>query len=144
MSSIIEIVNVEGEEKIIMNFMSGSSAANLLGRFSHGDTKIKTYVNEIVAIEKQINNNKILAEIVHLPESRVGNILYRPHFRDFEIPYLANSTVLKENQITIDDLFIVANSPTHMEIVSRKHNKVVIPRLSNAHNFSGESLCSSS
>lgn len=140
MSSMIEVVNIEGEERIVMNFIGGSSAVNLLGRFCHGDNKIEKYVEEIIDLENQMNKDKILAEIVHLPESRIGNILFRPHLRSFEIPYLANSTLHKDNQITIDDLYIRAKSPNQLIIVSKKHNKIVIPRLSNAHNYSNGAL----
>jgi len=140
MSSMIELVNIEGEERIVMNYMGGSSAVNLLGRFCHGDKNIEKHVREIIDVENHINRGKILAEIVHLPESRIGNILFRPHLRDFEIPYLANSTIQKENQITIDNLYIQAKSPNHLIIMSKKHNKEVIPRLSNAHNYSSGAL----
>lgn len=140
MSSMIEVINLEGKEKISMSYMGGSSAVNLLGRFCHGDHNIKRHVKQIIDIETNINKDKILAEIVHLPESRVGNILFRPHLRDYEIPYLANSTIKEANQINIEDLEIVAKSPNRIAIKSKKHNKEVIPRLSNAHNFSNGSL----
>lgn len=140
MYTMIEILEEDGEEKVFMPFLSGSSAANLLGRFCQGDKDISALAKEIALVEKQINSDKIIAEIVHLPESRVGNILFRPHLRDYEIPYLANSTLEKEKQIKIEDLEIVAQSPNHLSIRSKRLNKEVIPRLSNAHNFTIGSL----
>lgn len=140
MSSMIELINIDGKTKIGMNFLGGSSAANLLGRFCHGDQKIKDFVKEIIDVEKHINKDKLIAEIVHLPEARVGNVLFRPHLRDYEIPYLANSTLKKENQITIEDIEVVAQSPNQISIKSISHNKEIIPRLSNAHNFSNGAL----
>lgn len=140
MSSMVEIVNVNGIEKIHMNYVVGSSAANLLGRFCHGDKQIETYVRSMVEIEKEINKDKLIAEIVHLPEARVGNVLFRPHLRDYEIPYLANSIINPENQIKIDDLEIVAESSSRLVVKSIKHNKEVIPRLSTAHNYSYRAL----
>jgi len=135
MSSMVEIYNLNGKEKVYMNYAAGSSAVNLLGRFCHGDSNIEDHVNHIIEVENKMNKDKILAEIVHLPEARAGNILFRPHLRDYEIPYLANSTMPSKNQIRIDDLAIVADSNNRIKIMSKKHSKEIVPRLSNAHNY---------
>jgi len=140
MSFIAEIVNLEGVKKIKLNIGGGSSAANLLGRFCHGDMDILNYVKEIIKTEDEIEKNKILAEIVHLPESRVGNILMRPSFRKYEIPYLAKSTKPENNQLYIDDLLISNKIDNKITLWSKKHNKQVVPRLTNAHNYRANSL----
>ncbi|MBF4472437.1 lantibiotic dehydratase family protein [Flavobacterium sp. HJJ] len=138
-STIVEIVKIKGQRKIVISGAGGSSSANLLGRFCHGDLALKKFTERIVDLEKKMNSDKILAEINHLPESRVGNILMRPNLRDFEIPYLANSTLVREKQLEIEDLLI---SVKNQKIIlrSNRHNMEVIPRLSNAHNYSGNSL----
>ncbi len=139
-SSMIEIITEDGEQKIVMTGAGGSSAANILGRFCHGDSELNTHTNSIIEKETIINKDKILAEIVHLPESRVGNILMRPAFRAFEIPYLATSSVEPNKQIDISDLMV--SMPNHKKMIlrSKKHKKEVIPHLTNAHNYSANAL----
>jgi lantibiotic biosynthesis protein len=139
MSAIIEILIIDGKEKIKFNSIGGSSAANLLSRFCYGDDGINELVNEIINIESKINKGKILAEIIHLPESRVGNILMRPSFRDFELPYLGKSNLDNTQQLKIDDLFISVKN-NQLKIRSKKYNKEIIPYLTNAHNYRYNSI----
>lgn len=140
MSVMTEIVNIEGQQKIKFSGSGGSSAANLLGRFAFGEEKLLKYVEDIVNKEAQMNEDKLLAEIVHLPESRTGNILMRPSLRDYEIPYLAKSTLNTDHQLPLDDLQVKVQGRNRVVLSSKKHNKEVIPHLTNAHNYSHNSL----
>jgi len=139
LSVITEIVYLEDDYKIVMDSAGGSSAINLLGRFAYADDNIRNFTEEIIEKEEALEKNVIYAEIVHLPEGRVGNILIRPNFRKFEIPYLASSSLQFENQIPIEDLFVSVKND-RIVLRSKKLNKEVIPRLSSAHNFSYNSL----
>ncbi len=139
MSTIAQIVTIGGEEKMMFSSMGGSSAANLLGRFSTGNEDILKHVRKIAAIEQEMNPRKVLAEIVHLPESRTGNVIRRATIRDYEIPYLGKSNVATAKQLPIDDLMI---SIKYGRVVLRSKtlDKEVSPRLTNAHNYSANAL----
>lgn len=139
LSGMIEIVRDHEGQKIKLSGFGGSSAANLLGRFCLDGNSITDFTNEIVRIEKQIHPDKILAEIVHLPESRVGNVLMRPTIRSYEIPYLAKSILPDEKQISLHDLYISVRQ-NRIVLRSKKLNKEIIPRLTNAHNFTTSAL----
>ena len=138
-SAFVNIFHENGVEKINLKTASGPSANGLIGRFSHLDTKILDLCNEVSSIENQLNPDKIIAEIVHLPQARTGNILYRNFQRDYEIPYLGNASVDRDHQITIDDLYVSVKSGK-IVLCSKRLNKEIIPRLSNAHNFVSNAL----
>lgn len=128
-----------GKEKINLKTVSGPSANGLIGRFTHLDSKILDLSNEIANLETQLNSDKIVAEIVHLPQARTGNILYRNFQREYEIPYLGNASVDQEHQILIDDLYVSVKN-NKVVLRSKRLNKEIIPRLSNAHNYSANAL----
>jgi hypothetical protein len=117
--------------------IGGQSAANLLGRFCHLDEQILNHTLAITEKETQLNPDVIFAEIVHLPESRVGNILLRPVLRSYEIPYLAKIGISKEFEIRPDDLYVSVKN-NRIVLRSKRLNKEIIPRISTAHNYSGQ------
>jgi lantibiotic biosynthesis protein len=124
---------------ILLETVGGSSGVNLLGRFAHLDSEIHKISTEIAETEQKNNEDVIFAEIIHLPESRTGNVLLHPTFREYEIPYLAKSSLEKENQIELNDLYISVRNK-HIYLRSKRLNKIIIPRLSNAHNYSNNAL----
>lgn len=127
------------KNKIFIKSVGGSTSANLLGRFCHGDAAIAEYTREMIVKDELFYEDKIVAEICHLPEARTGNILFRPVIRKYEIPYLTKSAVESEYQLPITDLMIsVRNNRIYLRSI--KFNKEVIPRLTSAHNFSYKSL----
>ena len=112
----------------------GPSAIQLLGRFCAGSEALATGVAECVRRTEAHHPDVVFAEIVHFPESRAGNIMTRPTLYSYEIPYLGRASVPTGRQIPLPDLLV---SVRNGEIIlrSKRLNKRVIPRLSNAHNF---------
>lgn len=138
-SVMIEIALSQDKEIIAIESSGDVSAAKLLGRFCNGNDAVYNLTSEIVEKEVAYHSEKILAEIVHIPESRTGNILRRPVLRAYEIAYLANSGVHQDKTIDLNDLMISIRN-NKIVLRSKKHNKEVIPCLSNAHNYSNKSL----
>jgi len=138
LSVMIEIVLEDGNEKILMDYC-GSHASRLLGRFGHGNNSIGSLLKEIMAKESQINPDSLMAEIVHIPESRTGNIMRRLHLRDFEIPYLGKSNLPINQQIQLEDIFVTVEQGT-IKLFKKGSNKPIMPYSSNAHNYSNNSL----
>jgi thiopeptide-type bacteriocin biosynthesis protein len=128
-----------GDFQFELKICGGPSAGTLLGRFCHGDERLLTKVKECLQEEEKFNRDFIYAEIVHLPEARTGNILLRPQLRDYEIVYLGNGSVGRNNQILLTDLMVSVRDNTII-LRSNKLNKRIIPRLSSAHNFISGSL----
>jgi len=84
-----------------------------------------------------MNPDVIFAEIAHLPESRIGNILLRPVLRPYEIPYLAKPGVSDEYAISPDDLYVSVKN-NRVVLRSKRLNKKIVPRMSTAHNYNGQ------
>ncbi|WP_343587328.1 lantibiotic dehydratase family protein [Flavobacterium sp.] len=133
------IIEVSDDKEIAITSSGNISASKLLGRFCNGNKDIYNLVKEIIRKEDTYYNDKILAEIVHIPESRTGNILKRPSLRKHEISYLSQSGVSLENNLDLDDLYISVKGD-RVILRSKKFNKEILPCLSNAHNFSKNAL----
>jgi len=131
--------NADGSSFIRYKSLGGTTANSMLARFGHLNSEIKDLCVEITLKEDDYYNNVILAEVVHLPQGRIGNIITRPHFRRYEIPYLCFSTLPKEQQILASDLYVgIVNN--RVVLFSKKNNCEIVPKLSNAHNYSNDSL----
>jgi len=139
-SSMVKMLQIDGKDMFYMPSVGHSSATNLLGRFCFVDKDILSHVKSIAQKEQDLQKGKLLAEIVHLPESRVGNILLRPRFRKYEIPYLAQTDINNDNKLNINDLYIVSDHLGNIKLFSKKWQKEVLPHLSNAHNFKDNAL----
>lgn len=128
-----------GHYTITLQPPSGPSGGNLLGRFCHLHPEIEKLTRSTLEEEEIHHPDAVFAEIVHLPESRIGNILMRPALRKYEIPYLCGTTLDKEFQIPVSDL-LVGIEGNKVVIRSKRLNKEIIPRMTTAHNFSMTTL----
>lgn len=114
---------------------NGISATALLGRFHHLDRNIARIIQTVADKEKELQPDDLLAEISHLPESRIGNIASRPLFRDYVIHYLSNSDAQEQCNIPLSDLLLSVRQGK-LCLTSKRYGKRVVPKLSCAHNHS--------
>lgn len=131
------MINFTGEsnhDKIEFLGSGGSSAINLISRFGYGNSEIYKYAKKIAQKEKDLNPGKILAEIAHIPEYRIFNILNRPTVRDFEIRYLSGHQN-KCREIDINDILLHIANGKELKLTSKKYKKEIIPYLSTAHTY---------
>ena len=116
-----------------------ASGANLLGRFCHGDSLLHGKVEELLRAEEALRRDAVFAEIVHLPQGRVGNILARPVLREYEITFLGRSGAPPERQLEASDLRVSVQG-SRIVLRSARLGREVIPRMTNAHNFHFQNL----
>jgi thiopeptide-type bacteriocin biosynthesis protein len=128
----------EGKYKVLLQGVYGPGP-RMLGRFCHGDPELEKAVRGFLREEEAYNPNVIYAEIAHLSQGRMGNVLARPVLREHEIVFLGRSGADAEHQIPISDLLVsVVNG--RVVLRSRRLNKEVVPRLTSAANFSYKTL----
>lgn len=125
--------------RVLLSSVSGPSGARLLGRFCHADPTLLASVTTHLREEEALDSDAIFAEVVHLPEGRVGNVLLRPVLRHYEIPYLGRSGAPSDRQIPVTDLTLHLSNDGFV-LRSRRLECRIVPRLTSAHNFTGRAL----
>jgi thiopeptide-type bacteriocin biosynthesis protein len=123
-----------GEFQLYLSSVTGPSGVRLLGRFCHVDPVLREWVRRHLRQEEALRPNAVFAEIVHLPEGRIGNILARPVLRSFEIPYLGKASVSDDRQLPISDL-LVSVVDDRVVLRSARLGREVLPRLTSAHRY---------
>jgi thiopeptide-type bacteriocin biosynthesis protein len=123
----------QGAFRVVLHYVGGPPGAALLGRFCHADQTLRKFVRAHLQAEEAQRPGRLFAEIVHLPDGRIGNTMCRPVLRDYEIPYLGRSGVPADHQIPVTDL-LVSVRDGRIVLRSRRLEREVVPRLTAAHN----------
>ncbi len=124
-----------GDYLLVARSINGPSGARLLGRFGHLDTTFEKQLQDYCSAEEACEPLVVFAEIVHLPQGRLGNVLARPSLRRYEIPYLASSAKKGDDRIEVADLMVAVRNG-RVSLFSSRLKREVRPRLSTAHNYS--------
>jgi lantibiotic biosynthesis protein len=144
MSTICSVLATDEELKsdqftIDYRGSSGPSAANLLGRFCYLDPEIQAIVAELIEQEEKQHPDKIFAEIVHLAQARIGNVLIRPALRKYEIPILTFSAFDRDHAIGLDDIMVSVKF-NRIILRTKRLNKEIVPRNTTAHNYANDTV----
>lgn len=130
-----------GDFEFYLQGGAGPSGVRMLGRFCHEDAEIETGVRYHLRQEEAHDPESIYAEVVYLPEGRIGNVLCRPVLRDYEIPYLGRSGAPPDRQLPVSDL-LVGIEENNIVLYSARLGRRVVPRFTNAHGFMNPQLSS--
>lgn len=123
-----------GDFKLLVNGFHGPSGARLLGRFCHTDSQLQDHVQQLVEDEEALQPSAAFAEVVHLPQGRLGNVTWRPRLRRHEIVFLGRGGADGDDRLTVDDLQVTVDQGT-IRLWSERLGREVVPRLTNAHNY---------
>ena len=129
----------QGDFLIHIKNIAGPSGVRLMGRFCHSDRDLRRRVEQHLRQEEALDPEAVFAEIVHLPEGRLGNVIARPVLRRWEIPLLGRGGASPEYQIPVTDLELSVERDK-LILRSMSSGRRVIPRMTNAHTFSGRCL----
>src|SRR6185436_6777453 len=128
-----------GEDfRLLVHHVAGPSGAETYGRFCHSDPDLCSGVRAQLEAEEAHRPDAVYAEIVHLPQGRMGNILLRPVLRRYEIPYLGRSAAPESRQIPVTDLSVSVRQG-RVVLRSGRLGKEVVPCMTTAHGFSNTS-----
>ncbi len=122
-----------GEFELYTQYFDPSASA-LLGRFCHADPHLTGEVVRHLRQQEALDPEALHAEVVHLPQGRLGNILLRPVLREWEITYLGHSGAPRERQIPATDLLLEVRDGRFI-LRSKSLGRRIVPRLASAHNY---------
>lgn len=125
------------DDQLIIKSVSGSSGVNLFSRFNDFDNELSTMAKQITATD-QDHEEEILAEVVHEPFARAGNILPKPNFRTYLIPYLSQAKQRAAIQIPLSDIVVFVDRG-RIYLKSKNLNRLIRPMISHAYNYQNSS-----
>lgn len=129
----------DGHFQMKVSGVWGPGGARYMARFCHADTELDAYVRHHIAQEEACDPDAVYAEVVHLQDERMGNVLCRPLLHQYELVYLGRSGAAVDRQLPVSDL-LVAVEGGRIVLYSSRLQRRVIPRLTNAHGYTNLQL----
>jgi thiopeptide-type bacteriocin biosynthesis protein len=129
----------KGEFVFDLKAVAGPSALNLMSRFAQSDPDLNSQLAQATRQQEGQNPDVIFAEICHVPSASVLKVINRPSFRSYEIPYLSESSLPRDNQIQPGELLVSSPDGKQIILSCQRLSNTVIPRFTSAH-FYGNGL----
>ncbi|NHA03299.1 lantibiotic dehydratase [Mucilaginibacter sp. HC2] len=127
------------QDGLFLETAGGATATALLGRFTVWSEEIHRMARELAASEQLANPNVIFADIGQLSDPHADNINRRKHIYAHEIAINVVSTLEPDRRIALTDL-LVSVKDGKLILESKRHQSVIVPRLTTAFNYSRNSL----
>ncbi|RAJ76602.1 thiopeptide-type bacteriocin biosynthesis protein [Chitinophaga dinghuensis] len=127
------------EGLISLYTVGNSSGGNLISRFYQGCDAVTEALKTIDDYESSVYKDCIVAEVIHLPDTRMANISFRPVFRQNEIPVYTQAGADPDQVIRLQDLWVTMVNDQFI-LFSKKHKKRVIPYITNALNYNKNTI----
>lgn len=118
--------------KVILKTAGGSSAVNLLARFSKGDQNILNACNQIIERENIHPEEVLPCEIHYISNIRAGNIMVKNVQRPYEINILSSGA--NGENIPLNDIYVKFLNNKFI-LFSKEKRKQIIPFFSTAFNY---------
>lgn len=138
-ATMVTVYEGVDEPVVRLHGFYGPSAANLIARFSYLNDSLLKNLKEHLKHEENGQPGVVYAEIVHLPDGKVGNIICRPPLRDYTIDVLSSNKSECSTNISLSEIFVFVKDGK-VRLWSSRINKEIIPRLSSAHNYNHNNI----
>ncbi len=123
-----------GDFRILLKMAFGPSGASILGRPASLDPELREALRGFLRAEEALRPDEVFAEIVHLPDADMGNLVFRPVLRGHEIPVWGGSGIAQDRQLAMSELAVTVQGD-RIVLYSERLAAEVVPRLTSAHNY---------
>jgi thiopeptide-type bacteriocin biosynthesis protein len=117
----------------LLHGIGPSGAGSIAARFAHMDPGIHAAFVDSCGIESE--TDAIVADVLYLVDSRMGNVSCRPPAYRYQIPIFGFATDPGCATIALSDLYLSLDRQDRFVLRSARHGKEVIPRIASAHNY---------
>lgn len=118
-----------GPKKTVLHAVGAPCASVLLGRFSFASKDLRTSLLAHLETDEALE----VADIAHLPNDKLGNVVQRPTLRPHEISYLGRAAdSAKEIHARDIDVSVEAG---RLMLRNSLTGRRIVPRMASAHNF---------
>lgn len=120
-----------GNYQLLLEHADGPSGINLIARFTRDHADLAALARRHVRAEEALMPGVVFAEVMHLEQERMGNIVSRACLREYELIINAVPSVDEAHQIFLRDVY-VAVVDGEVQLYSYRLGRRIVPRVSAA------------